>query len=86
MATPAPRSVPTQQAPLDRTTGLPPKPHPQAPSLSHQARPRPTAFTQLGNRVIDSFYNPRRIQEHLGYLSAIEYEESATPTTQRLNK
>ncbi|MFI6006993.1 hypothetical protein ACIA98_42870 [Streptomyces sp. NPDC051366] len=30
---------------------------------------------QLGNRVIDGFYNPRRIQKRLGYLSPIEFEE-----------
>ncbi|WP_198602675.1 hypothetical protein [Streptomyces sp. DH-12] len=29
----------------------------------------------MGNRVIDGFYNPRRIQKRLGYLSPIEYEE-----------
>ncbi|MEU9181846.1 hypothetical protein AB0C90_34430 [Streptomyces sp. NPDC048550] len=29
----------------------------------------------MGNRVIDGFYNPRRIQKRLGYLSPIEFEE-----------
>ncbi|MFE4054186.1 hypothetical protein [Streptomyces sp. YIM B13518] len=29
----------------------------------------------MGNRVIDGFHNPRRIQKRLGYLSPIEYEE-----------
>ena len=33
------------------------------------------ASLELGNRVIDGFYNPRRIQKRLGYLSPIEYEE-----------
>ncbi|WP_167523339.1 IS3 family transposase [Streptomyces brevispora] len=32
-------------------------------------------FTQLGNRVFDGFYNSRRIQKRLGYLSPIEFEE-----------
>jgi hypothetical protein len=29
----------------------------------------------LGNGVIDGFYNSRRIQKRLGYLSPIEFEE-----------
>ncbi|MEU5307100.1 hypothetical protein ACH4YO_41485 [Streptomyces noursei] len=29
----------------------------------------------MGNRGIDGFYNPRRIQNRLGYLSPIEFEE-----------
>ncbi|WP_217236392.1 IS3 family transposase [Streptomyces sp. AC555_RSS877] len=29
----------------------------------------------MGNGVIETFYNPRRIQKRLGYLSPIEYEE-----------
>ncbi|MEU3282864.1 hypothetical protein [Streptomyces antibioticus] len=29
----------------------------------------------MGNRVIDGFYNSRRIQERLGWLSPIEFEE-----------
>ncbi|WP_176743548.1 IS3 family transposase [Streptomyces agglomeratus] len=29
----------------------------------------------MGNRVIDGFYNSRRIQKRLGYLSPIEFEE-----------
>ncbi|MFD7498966.1 hypothetical protein ACFV8T_42975 [Streptomyces sp. NPDC059832] len=29
----------------------------------------------MGNRVIDGFYNPRRIQKQLGCLSPIEFEE-----------
>ncbi|MFD9286477.1 hypothetical protein ACFWD7_56955 [Streptomyces mirabilis] len=32
-------------------------------------------MNQLGNRVIDGFYNSRRIQERLGFLSPIEFEE-----------
>ncbi|MGW7449744.1 hypothetical protein ACWGJO_41270, partial [Kitasatospora sp. NPDC054795] len=31
-------------------------------------------FTQLGNRVIDGWYNTRRIQKRLGWLSPDEYE------------
>ncbi|MER6379902.1 hypothetical protein [Streptomyces sp. NPDC001127] len=29
----------------------------------------------MGNRVIDGFYNSRRIQKRLGYLSPAEFEE-----------
>ncbi|MFD8338277.1 hypothetical protein ACFV42_37375 [Streptomyces solisilvae] len=29
----------------------------------------------MGNGVIDGFCNPRRIQNRLGYLSPIEFEE-----------
>ncbi|MCX4580854.1 IS3 family transposase [Streptomyces sp. NPDC048448] len=29
----------------------------------------------MGNGVIDGFYNSRRIQKRLGYLSPIEFEE-----------
>ncbi|MEV5281684.1 hypothetical protein [Streptomyces sp. NPDC051994] len=32
-------------------------------------------MNELGNRVIDGFYNSRRIQERLRFLSPIEFEE-----------
>lgn len=33
-------------------------------------------MNKLGNRVIDGYYNSRRIQKRLGYLSPIEFEET----------
>ncbi|TWG07371.1 hypothetical protein FHX80_115876 [Streptomyces brevispora] len=41
----------------------------------HRAGRDRDVFTQLGNRVFDGFYNSRRIQKRLGYLSPIEFEE-----------
>ncbi|MDT3399888.1 IS3 family transposase [Streptomyces sp. B1866] len=43
--------------------------HPQ-PHLRHRAEANLALF-----EYIDGFYNPRRIQKRLGYLSPIEYEE-----------
>ncbi|MFF4096079.1 IS3 family transposase [Streptomyces sp. NPDC001834] len=42
----------------------------------------------MGNRVIDGFYNSRRIQKRLGYLSPIEFEEkhyADQATTEQVN-
>ncbi|MFI1890627.1 IS3 family transposase [Streptomyces jumonjinensis] len=38
------------------------------------------------SQYIDGFYNTHRIQKRLGYLSPIEFEGSATPTTRRPGK
>ncbi|WP_416238270.1 IS3 family transposase [Streptomyces mutabilis] len=35
---------------------------------------------------INGFYNSRRIQERLGYLSPVELEEQSTPSRQRPNE
>ncbi|WP_186001660.1 hypothetical protein [Streptomyces sp. IB201691-2A2] len=43
----------------------------------------------MGNRVIDGFYNSRRIQERLGFLSPIEFEEkhyAEQATTEQANQ
>ncbi|MET8590543.1 hypothetical protein [Streptomyces sp. NPDC005078] len=42
----------------------------------------------MSNGVIDGFYNPRRIQKRLGYLSPIEFEEkhyASQSATKRVN-
>ncbi|MDX3128445.1 hypothetical protein PV367_01200 [Streptomyces europaeiscabiei] len=42
----------------------------------------------MGNRGIDGFYNPRRIQKRIGYLSPIEHEEkhyANQATTEQVN-
>ena len=48
---------------------------PLAPPGHHTSLPSTWPHKQLGNGVIDGFYNSRRIQKRLGYLSPIEFEE-----------
>lgn len=46
------------------------------PHSKHRAPPPSTSpCRQLGNGVIDGSYNSRRLQERLGLLSPIEFEE-----------
>jgi hypothetical protein len=54
--------------------GPSPSPEPQNPPLNHPPRPRSEVFTQLGNRVIETFYNRRRLRKHplFGYLTPHE--------------